>query len=493
MKLIFLGLLALAVAKPKGKISFTKIEERSSNGSPSVKVNFVDGSSDFLVLSRYEGLDGHFIGHLANEKTACVAMVNHPEHTELTIMSDRTVGSTMYKWAKNGEVELIPEVFSNGETDMVMAREGEGDDEQIANEEEEANLFDIEDNMTAAEAATVPTTAKLQVQVVYDKSIKEKLGDEAAVIAYWNAAAPHLQARYCHATLGTQIKVERIGNFEYFDQKIVASGDDLGVVNSNAVQVIGSADLVVYMANDEASLWGTIGIAWSPVICSGSSSNGWKTSINEWRPQSVSFGGLLAHEIGHNLGMAHDFDDKHGGDSSACNQDNHIMSYGSSKYKWSTCSKADFEARYLQVQNNWCMEAEIGNVCGESPTPSPPSPTPTPAPTPPPSAGCGNQNWKGDNYCDDENNNAGCEYDGGDCCGDDVNTTYCSECACLATPTPSPPACNDSCGVSHWKGDNWCDDVNNNCGCDWDGGDCCGSNVNTNYCKVCACLDPAGR
>ena len=148
-----------------GQISFTKIEERSSNGSPSVKVNFVDGSSDFLVLSKYEGLDGHFIGHLANEKTACVAMVNHPEHAELTIMSDRTVGSTMYKWKKNGEVELIPEVFSNGETDMVMARVGEGDDEQIADEEKEKELFDIEGKMTAAEAATVPTTAKLQVQV----------------------------------------------------------------------------------------------------------------------------------------------------------------------------------------------------------------------------------------------------------------------------------------------------------------------------------------
>merc|ERR1712226_73120 len=120
------------------------IDERSSTGSPSVKVNFADGSSDFLVLSKYEGLDGHFIGHLANEKTACVAMVNHPEHAELTIMSDRTVGSTMYKWKSNGEVELIPEVFSNGETDVVMAREGEGDDEQIANQDEEDELFDIE-------------------------------------------------------------------------------------------------------------------------------------------------------------------------------------------------------------------------------------------------------------------------------------------------------------------------------------------------------------
>ena len=39
--------------------------------------------------------------------------------------------------------------------------------------------------------------------------------------------------------------------------------------------------------------------------------------------------------------------------------------------------------------------------------------------------------WKGDNYCDDENNHPGCEYDGGDCCGDNVNTQYCSACECL--------------------------------------------------------------
>ena len=129
--------------------------------------------------------------------------------------------------------------------------------------------------------------------MVYDKSIKEKLGDEAAVIAYWNAAAPHIQAHYCHATLGTQIKFERIGNFEYFDTKIVASGNDLETIKPNAATVIGSADLVVYMANDETSLYGTIGIAWSPVVCTGTSNNPWKTSINEWRTTSVAFGGVI--------------------------------------------------------------------------------------------------------------------------------------------------------------------------------------------------------
>ena len=128
--------------------------------------------------------------------------------------------------------------------------------------------------------------------MVYDKSILAKLGSKDKVIAYWNAAAPHIQARYCHASLGTKIKFERIGNFEYLDQKIVASSAGLEAVKPHAPKVIGSADLVVYMANDETSLWGIIGIAWCPSICNPSYANKYKASINEWRPTSVAFGGV---------------------------------------------------------------------------------------------------------------------------------------------------------------------------------------------------------
>ena len=76
--------------------SFTLIEERSTDERPLVKVNFADGSSDYLILSKYEGMDGRFIGHLRNEPRACVAMVNHPEHTELTIMSERAIGEIYF-------------------------------------------------------------------------------------------------------------------------------------------------------------------------------------------------------------------------------------------------------------------------------------------------------------------------------------------------------------------------------------------------------------
>ena len=36
----------------------------------------------------------------------------------------------------------------------------------------------------------------------------------------------------------------------------------------------------------------------------------------------------------------------------------------------------------------------------------------------------------GNGLCNDEVNNAECDYDGGDCCGACVSTEYCTECVC---------------------------------------------------------------
>ena len=72
----------------------------------------------------------------------------------------------------------------------------------------------------------------------------------------------------------------------------------------------------------------------------------------------------------------------------------------------------------------------------------------------------------GDGFCNDETNNADCNYDGGDCCVN-INMTYCSNCTChhrencLAGFIPSV------------VGDGFCDDGTNNADCHYDGGDCC--------------------
>merc|ERR1712096_241277 len=106
------------------------------------------------------------------------------------------------------------------------------------------------------------------------------------------------------------------------------------------------------------------------------------------------------------------------------------------------------------------------------------------------SGSCQTSSWQADGYCDDGNNNAGCDRDGGDCCGSDNNYNYCSGCLCLDC-TFVDSGCSASCGHSSWTGDGYCDDDNNSCGCDWDEGDCCGDDNNYSYCSDCQCLDPA--
>ena len=44
--------------------------------------------------------------------------------------------------------------------------------------------------------------------------------------------------------------------------------------------------------------------------------------------------------------------------------------------------------------------------------------------------GCNEPLWYNDLYCDDINNNEACGFDGGDCCGEYVLHYYCTECIC---------------------------------------------------------------
>ena len=110
-------------------------------------------------------------------------------------------------------------------------------------------------------------------------------------------------------------------------------------------------------------------------------------------------------------------------------------------------------------------------------------------------------------------NNAGCDWDGGDCCGA-KNFKFCNKCECLdCTYEAQGDDCvadfKNDCGAPKFKGDGYCDgqrdcmfweasdqvlthefwvhllpaDANNVGGCDWDGGDCCGDKANIKYCK----------
>merc|ERR1712156_1077435 len=146
------------------------------------------------------------------------------------------------------------------------------------------------------------------------------------------------------------------------------------------------------------------------------------------------------------------------------------------------CALPNFPGVYARTTHvlDWIksnMESSDG------PTAGPPGPTNPPGTTtaPPPTSGCGSPQWATDQWCDDENNNADCDWDGGACCFNDFSgwDTYCNDCECIG------------CHPLGWHGDGYCDDGELNTeNCKWDGGDCCGHNVDTTYCTDCQCLDP---
>ena len=86
----------------------------------------------------------------------------------------------------------------------------------------------------------------------------------------------------------------------------------------------------------------------------------------------------------------------------------------------------------------------------------------------------------GNGFCNDETNKVDCNYDGGDCCGSCANTDYCLECVCYS-------AVFDNGSYNALVGNSFCNDESNNANCNYDGGDCCGSNVKTDHCTQCLC------
>ena len=87
----------------------------------------------------------------------------------------------------------------------------------------------------------------------------------------------------------------------------------------------------------------------------------------------------------------------------------------------------------------------------------------------------------GDGFCNDETNNPECNFDGGDCCGPCIVKNQCSRCTCLQSDVDEHNVANALVG------DGYCNDETNNPDCSFDGGDCCGPCINTEFCSECQC------
>ena len=180
------------------------------------------------------------------------------------------------------------------------------------------------------------------------------------------------------------------------------------------------------------------------------------------------------------------------------------------KTGWSTCSAFDI-LNYCRGDNdcNCLDDLSAGEtICGGTTSPTTTTTTTQATTTTtkesttttlPPSQCTCPQSWVNDQYCDHSCNNRECEFDGGDCCNNSfANWDYYCKANNVSVSTESLTVfvssfsgltlqqciCKECEGVVHWVGDGWCDDMNNNEGCEYDGGDCC-NNPKDNYKDYC--------
>ena len=110
----YLSLIGQILGTPR----FTLVQDRSANGAPSVLIVFPDGYKDTLILKQYYANEEermarseacHYIGHLANEHKACVAMTGcvGSQDVQFTILSKHAPKSSTFKWTKDGNVEIM--------------------------------------------------------------------------------------------------------------------------------------------------------------------------------------------------------------------------------------------------------------------------------------------------------------------------------------------------------------------------------------------------
>jgi len=376
MKLIFAILFVAAasrgsILKAKEKLTFKTTASRSTEESPSIQVTFANGFQDDLELAHYrmneESVVGcNYLGHLRNSPSSSVAVtgcLNKPgDKMEVTLISENNINK-MFSVDFYGNAEVIKNPFEEGALSRALPIDRE---EWHQNGDEELNDAEEESVATAA-VTSIPSTLKAVIKFGYETGLKNALGSED--FDAWIAGVfTHTQAHFRHAaSLGTTIEFEVQGSALYKDGTTWTADDNIYDARdaTNAAGLSG-VDTMSWWCN--AGGGGTAGIAFVGALCSS-----YNTNLNEKQWSVAGSGFVLAHELGHNFGMSHDFDDKHGGSSGACNGQG-IMSYGSYDYnQWSTCSKSDWEEHYSgRNWGNGCLE-DISDSTGptEGPTEAP--------------------------------------------------------------------------------------------------------------------------
>jgi len=204
----------------------------------------------------------------------------------------------------------------------------------------------------------LPSRVVLRTNIKYDNSLLAHFGYSHRKTKAWIDRVVQLtKPKMYDYTLSIRVALE-IGEISHTDETLKATEENmyhLHLKNHNVLTSYFCKDLLNVLGPEEQTIgMAFIGGACCPSACSrpGSPVNIVElyTTIDPDQNMAKNF----AHELGHNIGMEHDFDPKHGGEWGRCNNQG-LMSYGHPPSKWSSCSDADFKS-WWRNEGHTCVK-----------------------------------------------------------------------------------------------------------------------------------------
>lgn len=173
----------------------------------------------------------------------------------------------------------------------------------------------------------------------------------------------HARTMFAHSEgfVPIQLEVNEEIPFKLTSKNYKATSENLDLFGKALLDMgndVPEADIYTMLSYGDYD--GTIGYAYIETACSP-----WvdlRVNIVEHRHSTLDTAGFLVHEIGHNLGMGHDFNGNRGRtryskDGTKCTKVGGYMDYGNHE-KWTKCSAEDFQWAYSyhkKYSNGYCL------------------------------------------------------------------------------------------------------------------------------------------
>jgi len=201
----------------------------------------------------------------------------------------------------------------------------------------------------------LPSTVVLKTDIKYDNSLLEHFDYSHEKTKDWIKDVVQLaKPMMSHNTLSIKVALE-IGEVTHIDETLDAENHTI----YHLAQTKNHNSLTSYFCKDPQQR-GYNGIAFIGTACNPM----YAININELSYSDYETARTFAHELGHNIGMDHDFHESHGGPNGKCNHQG-LMSYGQKPTQWSSCSDKDFTT-WWKEKGHVCLKKTTDKQHGDS-------------------------------------------------------------------------------------------------------------------------------